>query len=55
MTSALISCVVRVFNVGGYVGEALESALDQTHRPTEIVVVDDGSTDGTPGILAAYG
>ena len=35
--------------------EALESILAQTHRPLEIIVADDGSTDGTGAIVAGFG
>jgi glycosyltransferase involved in cell wall biosynthesis len=55
MRGFAVSCVVRVFNNERYVREALESVLAQTRPPEEIVVVDDGSTDGTPAILASYG
>jgi glycosyltransferase involved in cell wall biosynthesis len=37
------------------VRRAIESALGQTAAPREVIVVDDGSTDATPGILAEYG
>ena len=37
-----------------YVAESIESALDQTYRAQEIIVVDDGSTDSTPGIIKKY-
>jgi glycosyltransferase involved in cell wall biosynthesis len=47
--------VIPVFNGEKYVAEALESVLAQTYAPIEIIVVDDGSTDDTPGILAAFG
>lgn len=52
--SPLISCIVPVFNAEHYLGEALESILNQTYRPLEIIVVDDGSTDGTAAIVASY-
>jgi len=51
----LISCVVPVFNGERYLGEALDSILAQTYRPLEIIVVNDGSTDGTEAIAGRYG
>jgi len=50
-----ISCIVPVYNGERFLAEALDSILAQTHQPGEIIVVDDGSTDGTPNILASYG
>jgi glycosyltransferase involved in cell wall biosynthesis len=55
MNSSLISCIVPVFNGEGYIREALESILAQTHRPLEIIVADDGSTDRTASIVAGFG
>src|SRR5712692_4526575 len=54
MKSALISCIVPVFNGERYLGETLDSILAQTYRPLEIIVVDDGSTDGTPAVANGY-
>lgn len=47
----LVSVVVPVHNCQRYLTQALRSVLDQTYRHLEVVVVDDGSTDGTPEIL----
>jgi glycosyltransferase involved in cell wall biosynthesis len=55
MNKSLISCIVPVFNGENYLAEALESILAQTYRPIEVVVVDDGSTDGTAAVAARYG
>lgn len=41
----LISVVVPCFNLGAYVEEAVQSALDQTYPEVEVLVLDDGSTD----------
>ena len=54
-TPDLISCIVPVFNGERYLAEALDSILAQTWRPLEVIVVDDGSTDGTAHIAAGYG
>lgn len=51
----LVSCVVPVFNTERYLAAALDSILAQTYQPIEVVVVDDGSTDGTAAVIAAYG
>ncbi len=55
MNPALISCIVPVFNGERYLQEALDSIYQQTYRPVEVIVVDDGSTDGTPAVVAAHG
>jgi glycosyltransferase involved in cell wall biosynthesis len=51
----LVTCIVPVFNGERYLGEALDSTLAQTYRPLEIIVADDGSTDGTAALAATYG
>jgi glycosyltransferase involved in cell wall biosynthesis len=51
----LISCIVPVFNAQRYLPETLHSILAQTYRRTEIIVADDGSTDGTAEQVAGYG
>src|SRR5262245_56929726 len=55
MEQPLISCIVRVFNGEGYLREALDSILAQTYRPLEVIVADDGSTDGTARVVASFG
>ena len=54
-TAPLVSVVVTCHNYGRYVGSAIESALAQTHRPLEVIVVDDGSTDDTRTEVDSFG
>lgn len=49
-----ISLVIPAYNRADLVAETIESALDQTWPFSEIIVVDDGSTDNTPTVLAQY-
>jgi glycosyltransferase involved in cell wall biosynthesis len=51
----LVSCIVPVFNGVHDVMRALDSIFAQAHRPLEVIVVDDGSTDETGAVIAAYG
>lgn len=51
----LVSTVIPVFNGARYVAHTIDSVLAQTYRHIEIVVIDDGSTDESPEILARYG
>lgn len=53
MTDLAISAVIPVRNRAAIIGRAVHSALGQTRPPEEVIVVDDGSTDGTPDAVAA--
>lgn len=52
--SPAVSVVMTVYNTERYVGDALDSVLAQTFSDFEFVIIDDGSTDRSPGILRAY-
>ena len=54
MAHPLVTIVIDNHNYARYVGAAIESALAQTYQPIEIIVVDDGSTDGSRAVIAAY-
>ena len=54
MSHSLITVIIPVYNCERYLAEAIDSALAQTWRPTEIIVVDDGSTDGSAAIAGRF-
>jgi len=49
-----IAVAVTTFNQSKYIRQTLNSVLSQTRVPAEVVVLDDGSTDDTPAILAEF-
>ncbi|NJP04813.1 MAG: glycosyltransferase family 2 protein [Chloroflexaceae bacterium] len=53
-TQPLLSVVICNYNHARYLGEAIESVLQQTYPHVELIVVDDGSTDGSAAIILDY-
>jgi glycosyltransferase involved in cell wall biosynthesis len=50
-----IGVVIPTYNRAGLLGETLDAVLAQHPAPADVIVVDDGSTDDTPDLLAGYG
>jgi glycosyltransferase involved in cell wall biosynthesis len=50
----LVSVIIPCYNQAHYLPDAIKSALTQTHRPIEIIVVDDGSPDNVVDVVASY-
>jgi glycosyltransferase involved in cell wall biosynthesis len=55
MDSPLVSIVIPCHNAAPWVADAIGSALAQTYSPTEVLVVDDGSTDRSIDIIRSFG
>lgn len=53
--SLTISVVIPAYNYGRFLGAAIESVVTQTYPASEIIVVDNGSTDNTREVVAAFG
>jgi glycosyltransferase involved in cell wall biosynthesis len=54
MSGPLVSAVIVFHNAEAYLAEAIEGVLAQTHSPIELVLVDDGSTDGGVALVEGY-
>ena len=50
----LVSAAIITHNRAHYLDDAISSVLGQSFRDLELIVVDDGSTDGTPDLLDRY-
>lgn len=54
-TAPALSVIITSHDYEHYVGEAIASALHQRGAPTEVIVVDDGSSDGSRGVIESFG
>ena len=54
MEKVLISIIIPVFNVERYLSQCLDSIIFQTYKKLQIIIIDDGSTDGSGRICEKY-
>ena len=52
--SPLVSVVIPSYNHGRFLGRALQSVLDQTYTKSEVIVIDNHSTDNTDAVMASF-
>jgi len=50
----LVSIIISSYNYARFLPQAVESALGQTYSRTEVIIVDDGSTDGSSEVMRQY-
>ncbi|WP_103669792.1 glycosyltransferase [Pseudanabaena sp. BC1403] len=51
----LVSIIIPCYNAEKWIGDCIDSALSQTYKPIEVIVIDDGSTDASLSIIKKYG
>jgi glycosyltransferase involved in cell wall biosynthesis len=54
MNNPVVSVIIPAYNAAPWIGETIDSVLNQSFRDIEVIVVDDGSTDKTSEVVAKY-
>lgn len=50
----LVSIIIPCYNAAQWIAETIQSCLQQSHHPLEIIIVDDGSTDGSLAVIQSF-
>jgi glycosyltransferase involved in cell wall biosynthesis len=53
--SPLVSIIIPCYNNQSFIQDAIASAINQTYNHIEVIVIDDGSTDGSLEIIKQFG
>jgi glycosyltransferase involved in cell wall biosynthesis len=54
LDAPLVSIIIPCYNARPFVAEAIGSALEQTYVNREVIVIDDGSTDGSQDVVRSF-
>ena len=55
MSGRVVTISISCYNYARFLGDAIDSALNQDYEHIQVIVVDDGSTDGSVEVASAYG
>ena len=50
----LVTVYITNYNYGSYIKEAIESVLNQSFKDIELIIIDDGSSDNSRGVIESY-
>ena len=54
MIDGLVSIIMPSWNTGRFIGESIQSVINQSYKQWELLIIDDGSTDDTDKVVALF-